>query len=191
MPDQSHLDKRYFVDSEVYNCPFCNRRNVQYWVEDCFEFDWNDKKKCRGFIVECSSCENQSMHLSSAPEDVLFCIYNNRRYDIGIQPGVNAILDDVMFYSVPTSFFVLDTRVPRIQRELLTEAEGCLKGNYLTGASACARKLIYELAKKEQAIGDSYEERIKSLKSKFEKVDPTYFDTLLSIWTFAKSPIPG
>ena len=56
-------------------------------------------------------------------------------------------LDADFFYSVPTSFFVMDERVPRVLRELLTESEGCLKSNFLTGASACARKVVYELAK--------------------------------------------
>lgn len=24
MPDLSHLDRKYFIDDKVYNCPFCN-----------------------------------------------------------------------------------------------------------------------------------------------------------------------
>jgi len=90
-------------------------------------------------------------------------------------------LDSAIFYSVPTSFFVLDERIPRVLRELLTEAEGCLKMNYLTGASACTRKAIYEFAVIEQAEGLHYEERIKSLKSKFPAVDPGLFNVLCHI----------
>jgi hypothetical protein len=90
-------------------------------------------------------------------------------------------LEKAFFFSVPTSFFVLDTRVPKVLRELITEAEGCLKSNFLTGASACARKLIYELAVKEGATGDNYEDRIKSLKGKHPEVEPSFFDTLLTI----------
>ena len=45
-------------------------------------------------------------------------------------------LDEKFFYYVPTSFFALDDRIPRILRELFTEAEGCLKMNFLTAASA-------------------------------------------------------
>ena len=30
--DHSHLDTQYFIDRYVFNCPFCNRRNVSYWV---------------------------------------------------------------------------------------------------------------------------------------------------------------
>ena len=42
-------------------------------------------------------------------------------------------------------------------------------------------KIIYELALREGATGDSYEDRIRSLKSLKSEVDPTYFDTLLTI----------
>jgi hypothetical protein len=90
-------------------------------------------------------------------------------------------LDDLFFYSVPTSFFVLDERVPTILRELLTEAEGCLKSNFLTGASACARKIIYELARLSNTTGANYDERVKSLKQIHTEVDATFFDTLLTI----------
>lgn len=90
-------------------------------------------------------------------------------------------LDDKFFYSVPTSFFVLDKRIPKILRDLMTEAEGCLKGNFLTGASACARKMVYELARIEKAEGEDYEDRLKSLKAKRTDVEGEYFDTLLTI----------
>ena len=99
------------------------------------------------------------------------------------------VLDDVFFYSVPTSFFALDERIPRVLRELLTEAEGSLKGNFLTGASACARKLVYELAVIENAEGDNYEERLKSLKQKRRDVDGTYFDTLLTVQKVTSSKV--
>jgi len=90
-------------------------------------------------------------------------------------------LDSKFFYSVPTSFFALDKRIPKILRLLFVEAEGCLKSNYLTGASVCVRKIIYELAILENAIGDNYDERIKSLKGIRTDVEPEYFDTLLTI----------
>jgi hypothetical protein len=90
-------------------------------------------------------------------------------------------LDAVFFYSVPTSFFTIDDRVPRIIRELITEAEGCVKMNYLTGASACCRKAIYELTIVEKAEGADYESRIKFLKTKFPAVDSDLFDILCHI----------
>jgi len=90
-------------------------------------------------------------------------------------------IDSKIFYSVPTSFFVMDERIPRIIRELITESEGCLKMNFLTGASACVRKAIYELLIIEKAEGTDYEGKIKFLKSKYPNVDPTYFDILSHI----------
>ena len=90
-------------------------------------------------------------------------------------------IDANLFYSVPTSFFALDKNIPRIIRELFTEAEGCLNSNFLTGASACARKVVYELAIDQKSEGENYEDRLKSLKLMLPSVDATYFDTLLTI----------
>lgn len=106
---------------------------------------------------------------------------NRWRFLLNDEVDASEYLNAVFFYSVPTSFFVLDERVPRVLRELLTEAEGCLKSNFLTGASACARKIVYELAVLHDAAGDSYEARIKNLKTKHPNVEPTFFDTLLTI----------
>ncbi|MEM7206490.1 MAG: hypothetical protein AAF434_01575 [Pseudomonadota bacterium] len=110
-------------------------------------------------------------------------IQNENRWRFSIPEGIDRddFLDSCFFYSVPTSFFVLDNRVPKILRDLLTEAEGCMKSNYLTGASACARKIIYELGILSEAEGENYEDRIKSLKTIHESVEPSFFDTLLTI----------
>ncbi|MFC2008235.1 hypothetical protein ACFLT0_00900, partial [Chloroflexota bacterium] len=84
-------------------------------------------------------------------------------------------------YSVPTSFFVIDSRIPSAIRELITEAEGCLKMNYLTGASACMRKAIYELLVIEKTGEGDYESRIKALKQKYADSDPQLYDILYHI----------
>lgn len=184
MADHSHLDSRYFVDELVYNCPFCNRRHVSYTVYDLVSFDWTDKKPCKAFFVACDSCGNKSMHLTFDEDITVYEIQGGKRaYRFHTKNGVDtgARLDQAFFYSVPTSFFVLDERVPRVLRELLTEAEGCLKSNFLTGASACARKIVYELGVLNEAVGENYEDRIKSLKSIHSEVDPEFFDTLLTI----------
>jgi hypothetical protein len=127
--------------------------------------------------VTCLSCQNVSIHLSF--EEIAKEVY---------YPGISRIefekdidIDSKIFYSVPTSFFVIDSRIPRIIRELITEAEGCLKMNFLTGASACMRKAIYEFTVKEEAKGDDYKSRIKYLKSKYQSVDSTLFDILVAI----------
>lgn len=185
MPDHSFLDQRYFVDTEVYNCPFCNRRHVAYSVYGSNSFDWAENKRCYVYFVRCHSCNNDSMHLSFSQVETFHIglIRKSQRYRFGIDEGVDAgeYLDRIFFFSVPTSFFVLDERVPNVLRELLTEAEGCLKSNFLTGASACARKLVYELSEREKTKGDNYEERIKGLKDVHPEVPGEFFDTLLTI----------
>ena len=64
MPDQSHLDQRYFIDQHIYNCPFCNRRHVSYVIRRQYAFGWNENKKCFVYFVQCRSCDNVSMHLT-------------------------------------------------------------------------------------------------------------------------------
>jgi hypothetical protein len=121
--------------------------------------------------VKCHSCKMESMHLSF--EDIT-------EYKNGYRFNTTDI-DSKIFYSVPSFFHVVDERIPRNLRELTTEAEGCLKSNFLTGASACASKVVYELAVKFNAEGGNYDDRIKSLKTKLTGIEPTYFDTLLTI----------
>lgn len=87
-------------------------------------------------------------------------------------------LDQAFFYSVPTSFFVVDSRIPKIIRELVTEAEGCAKMNYLTGASACTRKAIYELLALQSSQGANYDDKIKDLASKHPSIDTELFEIL-------------
>lgn len=179
MQDQSDLDKKYFIDETVYNCPFCNRRNVEYFVTEYVEFNWSKEKTCFVYLAKCSSCEKVSMHLSYVSILNKSQIYTHDQRGYRFSRGID--IDSHIFYSVPTSFFVVDSRIPRILRELITEADGCLKMNYLTGASACARKAIYELLVLEKAEGADYEGRIKSLKKKHPESDPTYFEILAHI----------
>lgn len=194
MADQSHLDDRYFVDENVYNCPFCNRRHVAYTLFDQVTFNWTDKKQAYCHFVRCHSCDKRSMHLTFQElqrKHIGHSSDGTYQYRFSFKEGVDAgaVLDKAFFYSVPTSFFVLDERVPRILRELLTEAEGCLKSNYLTGASACTRKIVYELGVLSKAAGDNYEDRIKSLKSIHTEVDSAFFDTLLTIQQVTSSKV--
>ena len=185
MPDQSHLDQKYFIDTTIYNCPFCNRRHVSYSIYGVTSFDWTELKRCYAYFVRCHSCKKDSMHLSfdkiATPHLGQFDGGNRYRFSLDDEVDAADYLDSAFFYSVPTSFFVLDERVPNILRELLTEAEGCLKSNFLTGASACARKLVYELAVLNKSEGGTYDERIRSLKAKHPNVEPAFFDTLLTI----------
>ena len=196
MPDQSHLDDCYFVDNAVYNCPFCNRRNVSYHIYQKVSFDWTEDKPCHVYFARCDSCSRKSMHLSYEDlelrqygSDEPYESYKYYQFLQSYNQMSSESLDDLFFYSVPTSFFVLDKRIPRILRELLIEAEGSLKSNFLTGASACARKIIYELGSIQKVNGDNYEDRIKSLKNEHPEVEPTYFDTLLTIQKVTSSKV--
>lgn len=180
LDDQSHLDDKYFIDTKKYNCPFCKRNHVSYHLVTRQVFDWNDSKKCRAYFAKCESCEKISMHLTF--EELGLQRIQDTRYRFGKDLLGKRDIDENIFYSVPTSSFTLDPNIPREIRELLTEAEQCLNSNLLTGGSACARKVVYEITQREeQAQGDDYEERIKSLKIAYDDIDPTFFDSLLSI----------
>lgn len=177
MSDNSHLDNKYFIDEKVFNCPFCKRNNAIYHVIGNENFDWNKDKKCYIYLTQCSSCVKTSMHLTFTKIEL---VHKYQGIYLFKKPE-DFELDSLFFYSVPTSFFALDSRIPKKLRELFIEAEGCLKSNYLTGSSVCIRKIIYELAILESAEGENYDERIKSLKIKRTDVEPEYFDTLLTI----------
>src|SRR5258706_2482016 len=116
MNDQSYLDRKYFIDANVYNCPFCNRNNVQYWLRLVWDFDWSEEKKCYVYFVRCTSCQSESMHLSY--EKLSHAVHGQ----VGLLKFIPDVdLDSAIFYSVPTSFFVIDSRIPKIIRELITE----------------------------------------------------------------------
>ena len=187
MPDHSLLDDKYFIDSYVYNCPFCNRRNVSYILTLKKSFDWTEEKKCYIYLAKCRSCRNRSVHLSFTNISVTNRSTSHNEF-YSFEENIND-LDSLFFYSVPTSFFSLDGRIPRILRELITEAEGCLKSNFLTGASACARKIVYELACLNGMTDGDYDKRIKCLKKKHSEIDGTYFDTLVTIQRTTSSKV--
>lgn len=175
MSDMSYLDKKYFIDPEVYNCPFCNRNNVVYNIQGYPNtFDWTNDKKCNIYLIRCSSCGKESMHLSY--ENLIDSESSSRSFHHKFKKSID--IDSKIFYSVPTSFFVLDEKIPKILRELISESEGCLKMNYLTGASACMRKAIYELLIIEKISAENYDEKIKLLKKKYNNSDPSLFDIL-------------
>lgn len=176
MSDLSHLDSKYFVDEYVFNCPYCNRNNVPYEVESNFQFDWNKDKECFGYLVKCRSCHNSSMHLSFTEIEV-YRGYDNNRFNFGDTKDI----DSLFFHSVPSSRFVLDERIPMNIRELMTEADGSLKMNYLTGAGACLRNVINELIIILKVDGKNYADKIGSLRKKFPEVDSIHFEVLARI----------
>lgn len=179
--DLSHLDSKYFIDKSVFNCPFCNRRNVHYSLVDGGSFNWSPEKVCYYFTVKCSSCTLKSFHLSFAE---LALWIHNRGWVMS-----ESISDDAVFYSVPTSHFTLDSRIPAVLRDLIAEGEGCLKSNFLTGASACFRKAVYELTILAGCKEIEYEARIKELKKLYLGVDSVYFDTLAHVQSLTSDKV--
>ncbi len=186
--DLSHLDKKYFIDRYVYNCPFCKRGNVSYEFAREFEFDWDNKKKCYGYLIQCKSqgCGKVSMHLS----------FQKLRSSSWPRRFINTDIDNLIFYSRPTSFFTLDERIPRKIRDLLFESEQSQQANLLVGASGCLRKAIYELIEHEKAIVRNektghadYQKSIKTLKEKFPNVAPELFDVLSNIQEMTSDPL--
>ena len=180
--DLSYLDKKYFIDARIYNCPFCKRNNVSYSLIDTFSFHWGENKTCYGYIVKCGSdgCEKTSMHLSFQE----LRSYSNRSgYSGRFMDGLD--IDATLFFSQPTSYFVLDSRIPEKVRELIYEAENSRKSNFLVGASACLRKAIYELIDYEKTVVKNpktgyanYQESMKALGVKFPKVESELFEAL-------------
>ncbi len=190
MSDESNQDTKYFTGNDTYNCPFCNRKNVMFRLCTHFHFHWSEGEKCYGYIVQCRSCNKLSLHLSKK------ILRNDKPYpdwsDLKIGMKYNDEIDDAVFYSHPTSFFTIDKRIAnRKIRDLLHEAEGCLKFNYFTGASACIRKAIYELLVFEQVHdkAQDYESRIKLLKNKHPEVQPELIDVIFHIQAMASDNV--
>lgn len=136
-------------------------------------FDWSNSKKCVIWRISCDSCKKVSMHLTF--KELQRPGWGSLRFndDLDIDAGI--------FYSVPSSFFVVDSRIPAVIRELITEAAGSIKMNYMTWASACTRKAIYELLVLQGAEGEHYDNKIKDLQSKHPDIDPELFDILAHI----------
>lgn len=183
--DDSHLDKKYFLDGYTYNCPFCKRGSVSYSVVNHFSFNWNQKRTVYAYKVQCDSCNMNSLHLSNWSFDTQFSNPFHRRpynYDEDKYGQYDEEqLDNLFFYHQPSSYFTIDSRIPEKIRTLVSEAEGCREMNFLVGSSGALRKAIYEFLLQQKAKGENYEDKIKWLKEKYPSISETYFDTLSGI----------
>ncbi len=195
--DLSHLDKKYFIDAHKYNCPFCKRNHVTFKMIDAFSFDWGNNKKCHGYLIQCNSdgCEKKSMHLSFKELREGYVEYNRQHYYNRFADDLEDI-DKELFFSQPTSYFILDNRIPEQIRELLYEAEKSRQANLLVGASACLRKAIYELLEYEKTIVKNpktgyadYQASIDALKLKFSFVASELFDAIGHIQELASDSV--
>jgi hypothetical protein len=77
--------------------------------------------------------------------------------------------DDFSDNGLP-AFLTLDTRVPAVFRDLLAEADGCSKNNFLTGGTACAQRAIQALLAYEKVEGPDTQTRIRALSEKYPAV---------------------
>lgn len=196
--DLSHLDKKYFIDGRRYNCPFCNRRSVVYNVINKSDFNWSEDKVVYIYLVRCgeTDCKGVSMHLSNYDFDTWGNTFDHSPENLEEGKEFHPEeLDDYLFFHQPTSFFTVDSRINSKLRELLSEAENCLKMNFLVGASACVRKTIYELINLEKVKVTrkdghaNYTESIKKLKEKYNWVPKDYFDALSNIQELASDNV--
>ena len=73
------------------------------------------------------------------------------------------------------TFLTIDHRAPAAVRELVIEAEGCLKAGFLTGGTVCAQRAVQTLLQHEGADGASYEARVHALSQKYASVPQSLF----------------
>ena len=73
------------------------------------------------------------------------------------------------------AFLTVDQRAPAAVRELLVEADGCLKAGFLTGGTVCAQRAVQTLLQHENAEGASFEARLHGLSQKFPSVPQSLF----------------
>lgn len=77
--------------------------------------------------------------------------------------------------STAPAFLNLDTRAPAAVRELLLEADGCLKAGFLVGGTVCAQRAVVALLQHENPEGASYEARLHGLSQKYPSVPQSLF----------------
>lgn len=183
--NSDNIDDRYFVDEDTFNCAFCKRNNIPYSITAWNRFDWANDKKAQLFLAKCSACEKTSLHLTFCAGLVEYHANNMGRIELDDDAE---LIDDKLIYSQPTSFFTLDSAIPREVREHIMDAENSVQMNLLTGASASLRKAIYTLLKIEDCLvlnkttnHTDYKESVNQLQAEFSYVDESLFKSLGSI----------
>ena len=77
--------------------------------------------------------------------------------------------------STAPAFLTIDPRAPGAVRDLLIEADGCMKAGFMTGGTVCAQRAIQTLLQHEGAEGASYEARLHALSQKYPSVPQSLF----------------
>ncbi len=197
------LENKYFIDESGYNCPFCKLRNSAYSVNLIAKYNEKQDKNAYIAFTKCKKCENISIHFFKTDEGILryYDFKYNQKYveyynfSSSELENVKSFLNSNIFHHIPSSYFILDERIPKTLRLLYQEAEDCKKANLKTGASACIRKLIYTLIfdelnkiagnkdkkKSLKELGyNNYDECIERLKQEYKNLD-LFFETIDSI----------
>lgn len=73
------------------------------------------------------------------------------------------------------AFLTIDSRSPAAVKELLLEADGCLKAGFLTGGTVCAQRAIQALIQHENVDGSSHEAKLHALGKKYPSVPQSLF----------------
>jgi hypothetical protein len=73
------------------------------------------------------------------------------------------------------NFLDVDGRVPAALRDLLAEADGCLKMGFLLGGTVCAQRAIQTLLTLEDVNGANDDARLRGLSDKFPGVPKVLF----------------
>jgi hypothetical protein len=85
-------------------------------------------------------------------------------------------MPDAKANSTPApAFLTIDPRAPGAVRELLVEADGCVKAGFMTGGTVCAQRAIQTLLQHEGAEGGTYEARLHALSQKYPSVPQSLF----------------
>ena len=69
--------------------------------------------------------------------------------------------------SAVPNFLNVDSRVPSALRDLLAEADGCLKMGFLLGGTVCAQRAIQSLLSLESVNGANDDARLRALSDKY------------------------
>jgi len=89
------------------------------------------------------------------------------------------------------AFLIIDQRAPASVRELILEADGCVKAGFLTGGTVCAQRAIALLMEHEGAQGATYEARLHALSQKFPSVPQSLFALCIRLGDSASKEHPA
>ncbi len=212
-------DKRYFISTTQYNCPFCSTASVKYQVTGIDVFNWSNDEQVRVLYVQCQepSCQKVSIHFTrfslGRDSDGEMRLPSTKVIDkeTGEEKSVHWTkvyeIDNAFFYHHPNSSFVIDKRIPEKIRLALDEASTCQKMNLQIGASASLRKAIFQLLAyfnipktkkkevegKEEIVGLSYIDRLDLLKDeilkKHKNVDESLIGGVKKIYSLVSVPL--